>query len=225
VIAELIERLSGGDYRDFVHEALLDRLGLHRLRLGVPPEGQQDVNDLEVLGEPPTNEELEAVFGLPGLTLEMLQGEVTEAALLGFNDPGIRAYGVPGAGGISTAADLALYYQALLHNPGGLFDAAVLRAGTREVHGTLADPLFGVSSNRSLGLVIAGEGRDAVLRGFGGTCSPRSFGHAGAAGQIAFADPDSGVSFCYLTNGIDANAVRSGRRTASIATRAGRLAG
>jgi CubicO group peptidase (beta-lactamase class C family) len=224
VIAELIERLSGADYRDFVHERLLDRLGLDRLRLGIPPERQQDVNDLDLRGEPATDEELAAAFGVPGLTLEVLQGEVTGAALLGFNDPGVRAYGVPGAGGISTAADLALYYQALLHNPGGLFDPAVLRAGTLEVHGTLPDPLFGVPSNRSLGLVIAGEGRDALLRGFGHGGSPRRFGHAGAAGQIAFADPDSGISFCYLTNGIDANAVRAGRRTASIATRVGRLA-
>ena len=55
--------------------------------------------------------------------------------------------------------------------------------------------------------------------------SPVRVAVTGAAGQIAFADPDSGVSFCYLTNGIDANAVRSGRRTASVATRAGRLAG
>jgi len=225
VIAELIERLSGIDYRDFVHEQMLDRLGLESLRLGVAPGLQHDVNDLEVRGEPPTNQELEAVFGVAGLTLELLQGEVTEEALLGFNDARIRAYGVPGAGGISTAADLALYYQALLHNPGGLWDPDVLFAGTREVHGTLADPLFGVSSNRSLGLVIAGEGRDAVMRGFGRSVSPRTFGHAGAAGQIAFADPDSGISFCYLTNGVDSNAVRSGRRTASIATHVGHLAG
>jgi CubicO group peptidase (beta-lactamase class C family) len=223
VIAELIERLSGVDYRDFVHDRVLGPLGLERLRLGVPPELQQDVNALEVRGEPPTSEELQAAFGVPGLTLELLQGEVTAAALLAFNDPAIRAYGVPGGGGISTAADLTLYYQALLHNPGGLWDPAVLSAGTLEVHGTLADPLFGVSSNRSLGLVIAGEGRDAVLRGFGHSVSPRSFGHAGAAGQIAFAEPDSGISFCYLTNGVDANPVRAGRRTASIATYAGRL--
>ena len=164
------------------------------------------------------------MFGVPGLTLEALQGEVTEAALLGFNRPDIRALGVPGGGGISTAADLALYYQALLHNPGGLWDPAWLAAGTREVHGELPDPLTHVSSNRALGTVIAGEGRDAAMRGFGYTVSPRAFGHAGAGGQIAFADPDSDLSFCYLTNGLDANVIREHRRTASIASKMGALA-
>jgi CubicO group peptidase (beta-lactamase class C family) len=223
VIAELIERLSGMDFRVFIAERVLAPLGLKRFELGVDPERQGDINDLEVRGEPPTSEELEEVYGVPGLTLEMLQGEVTEAALVGFNLPEIRALGVPGGGGISTAADLAMYYQALLHNPGGLWDPAVLAAGSREVHGSLPDPLTHVPSNRALGLVIAGEGRDAAMRGFGFTMSPRSFGHAGAGGQIAFADPDSDISFCYLTNGLDANPLRQARRTVSIANRVGRL--
>ena len=223
VMAELIERLSGVDYLAFIRERLLVPLGLRRFQLGVPLDQQADINDLEVRGEPPTSEELEAVFGVPGLTLDGLQGEVTDAALMGFNRPEVRALGVPGGGGVSTAADLALYYQALLHNPGDLWDPAVLAAGTREVHGHLPDPLMNVSSNRALGLVIAGDEPDKAMRGFGHTVSPRTFGHAGAGGQLAFADPESDVSFCYLTNTLDANVLRQHRRGASLAGYAGRL--
>ena len=223
VMAELIERLGGEDYRTFIRRRILEPLGLHRFQLGVPLDEQGDINDLEVRGEPPTSEELEIVFGVPGLTMEALQGEVTDAALVGFNRPEVRALGVPGGGGVSTAADLALYYQALLHNPGGLWDPAVLAAGTAEVHGTLPDPLMGVSSNRALGLVIAGEAPDLVMRGFGHTVSPRTFGHAGAGGQIAFADPDTDISFVYLTNGLDADVLRQHRRTSSLASYAGKL--
>ena len=61
-----------------------------------PPDYQGDINDLESRGEPPTNAELEAVLGIPGVTLEALQGEVTEAALLAFNRPELRGDG--GAG-------------------------------------------------------------------------------------------------------------------------------
>jgi CubicO group peptidase (beta-lactamase class C family) len=222
VMAELIERLSGISYLDFIRERILEPLGLRRFQLGVPADQQGDINDLEVRGEPPTSAEMAAVFG-PGVTLETMQGEVTDAALVGFNRPEVRALGVPGGGGVSTAADLALYYQALLHNPGGLWDPAVLAAGTAEVHGRLPDPLMGVSSNRALGLVIAGDEPDMAMRGFGHTVSPRTFGHAGAGGQIAFADPDSDISFCYFTNGLDANVLRQARRSSSIATYAGRL--
>ncbi len=163
VMAELIERLSGQDYRTFVRQRILEPLDLHRLALGVDPADQGDIVDLEVRGEPPTSQELEAVFGVPGLTLADMQGEVTDAALMGFNHPAVRALGVPGGGGVSTAADLARYYQALLHNPGGLWDPDVLAAGTRQVHGQLPDPLMHVSSNRALGVVIAGDQPDAVI--------------------------------------------------------------
>ncbi len=223
VMAELIERLSGIDYLDFIHQRVLVPLGLRRLQLGVPLDQQGDINDLEVRGEPPTSDELEAVFGVAGLTLEGLQGEVTDAALMGFNRPEVRALGVPGGGGVSTAADLAMYYQALLHNPGGMWDPAVLTAGTAEVHGHLPDPLTRVSSNRALGLVIAGDEPDMAMRGFGHTVSSRTFGHAGAGGQLAFADPESDLSFCYLTNTLDANLLRQHRRGASLAGYVGRL--
>jgi CubicO group peptidase (beta-lactamase class C family) len=224
ILAELIETTSGTDYRDFLHQRVLDPLGLGRLRLGVPPEDQADVVDLEVRGEPATSEELEAVLGVPGLTMELLVGEVTNAALMSLNRPEVRAYGLPGGGGISGAADLALYYQALLHNPDGLWDPRWLAAGTAEVHGDLPEPLFGVPSHRTLGLTLAGEGSTATLRGYGHTVSPRAFGHGGAGGQIAFADPDTGISFCYLTNGLDAHILREHRRTAGLASRAGMLA-
>jgi CubicO group peptidase (beta-lactamase class C family) len=224
ILAELIEATSGVDYRTFVHSRVLDPLGLDRLRLGEPPERQADINDLEVRGEPPTQAEFESMIGIPGLTLDMLVGEVTNDALMTFNRPDVRALGVPGGGGISNAADLALFYQALLMNPDGLWDPRWLAAGTLEIHGDLPDPIFGVPSHRSLGLMIAGEGDTARFRGYGHTVSPRTFGHAGAGGQIAFADPDTGISFVYLTNGLDANVLREHRRTAGLASRAGILA-
>jgi CubicO group peptidase (beta-lactamase class C family) len=51
--------------------------------------------------------------------------------------------------------------------------------------------------------------------------SPGAFGHNGDGGQIAWADPDSGLSFGYCTNGLDQNVVREPRRTTAIASLAG----
>jgi CubicO group peptidase (beta-lactamase class C family) len=50
--------------------------------------------------------------------------------------------------------------------------------------------------------------------------SAHAFGHAGAGGQIAWADPASGISFCYLTNGLDAHVLREARRGLALSSHA-----
>jgi CubicO group peptidase (beta-lactamase class C family) len=52
----------------------------------------------------------------------------------------------------------------------------------------------------------------------GRTVSAGAVGHNGAKGQIAWADPASGLSFGYCTNGLDDNAVREPRRTTALAS-------
>src|SRR5437763_16528205 len=123
-----------------------------------------------------------------------------------------------------TAATMALFHQGLLHNNAGVWDEAVLRDVTGRVRNNLPDRMSGTPANRALGVVLAGDDGNAKFRGFGYTQSPGAFGHNGAAGQIAFADPESGLSFCYLTNGRDMNIIREGRRSIGLASRAGACA-
>jgi len=215
VLAEIIERCTGGDFRVFIRERILDPLGLVGLQIGVPVDEQGDINDLVLTGENATPDELEAAIGVRSLPLT----EVTPDALMSFNRAEVRAVGVPGGGGVTTAADLALYYQALLSDPAGIWKPEVLADVTGNVRNRLPDYL-GVPANRSLGLVIAGDDGKASVRGLGHTVSPRAFGHNGAGGQIAWADPETGLSFCYLTNGLDQHVIREARRTTGIASRA-----
>jgi CubicO group peptidase (beta-lactamase class C family) len=216
VLAELIERISGRDYRVFVHERVTSALGLPRV-VGIPPDEQDGIAELALCGEPASPDELEAIFGVPELPVT----EVTDDALLSFNRSDVRAVGVPGGGGVATAATVALFYQALLHNPDGLWDPDVLADATGRVRNTFPDLLaLGAPANRALGVVVAGDDGNANKRGFGHTQSPRTFGHNGAGGQIAWADPESGLSFCYLTNGRDVNPIREGRRSIGVSSRA-----
>ena len=219
VLAEVIERLDGRDFRDSVRIRLLEPLGLRRLALGVTVDEQGDIAHLVATGEAPSNEEIAAILGVE--TFEL--GEVTPELLLQFDEPDVMAVGVPGGGAVSTASDLAAFYQALLHNPGDLWDPGILADGTGHIRCTMPDPMTGVAANRSLGLVVAGDDGKAAFRGMGHNVSPRAFGHNGAAGQIAWADPDTGLSFCYLTNGIDRDFLREARRIVGVASRAGLL--
>ena len=220
VLAEIMERIAGVDFRTLVSDRVLVPHGLDRLQVGVPENQQGDVTELIAVGELPTPDELEAAFGVRELPMT----EVTEDALLGFNDPGVRALGVPGGGGISNATDLARFYQALLHNPKGVWDAELLNTVTTDVRNTFPDPMTGVPIRRTLGLCTAGDDGKGSWRGFGKTGSPRRFGHNGAGGQIAWADPDSGLSFVYLTNGIDAHPIRQAKRGVALSSIAAEIA-
>jgi CubicO group peptidase (beta-lactamase class C family) len=219
VAAEVIERLSGLDYRAFVRRRIAEPLGLPQLRIGVPDAEHARIADVVYSGSAPTREELVAAGWPP----ELPKADVSEDAMLGLNTPEIRRIGLPGGGAIATAGDLALFYQALLRDglhggrrllrPETIAQACVVRTAG------LTDPVFDKTVNRAFGVVVAGDS-DRASRGFGPTGSPRMFGHNGAAGQIAWADPETGLSFAFLTNGFDRNAIRQGRRTVALSTRA-----
>ena len=214
VLAEIIERVTGEDFRDVVEARVTRPAGIARRVLGIPRDEQEGIATLVNVGEPPTADELMAVLGIESMPVT----EVTPEALISFNEPDVREVGVPGGGGVMTAADLATYYQALLLNPGSMFDVDVLRDATGTVRSMVPDRLFGVPASRALGVVVAGDDGRGNMRGFGKTGSPRMFGHGGAGGQIAWADPDSGLSFGYTTNGLDQHTLRQARRGVALSS-------
>ncbi|MCU1461276.1 MAG: putative Beta-lactamase [Acidimicrobiales bacterium] len=216
VLAEVVERVAGVDYRVHLHERVLDAIA-PGLRLG----DAGPVAPIASAGAPPSAEEMEALTGVGGIELP----EVADDHLLRFADPNVRALGHPAAGVVGTAADLALYYQALLDDRAGVFDPAVLADVTGAVRtGDLVDPVRGVVAQRTRGLMLAGDDGGATRRGFGRAMSRRAFGHDGAGGQVAWADPETGLSFAYLTNGLEANPVRMARRGVALSDRAAAFA-
>ena len=196
VLVDIVDRVTGGDYRDVLEERVCRPLGLPRM-LGVEPG---DVAPLTWTAD-----------GAPDW-------------LHAYDTPEVLAAGHPGGGGVATAATVARWYQALLHNPGGLWDDAILDDVKTNVRCNFPDDLMGVPVNRTLGLVVAGEdGKHIQRQGcFGQHCSPSTFGHAGAHGQVAWADPRSGLSFAYLSNGLG-DLMSDGVRAYGVATVASEL--
>ena len=218
VLADVIERASGLDYRAFVNERICAELGLDFLRLGFDELDQRPIVDLVVVGEPAKMGVVERASG-ETFTVPEIRPDI----LLRYNEPKVRAAGVPGAGAVATAADVAMLFQALMRKADGPWNADVLSDATGVVRNTFVDPYTTVSASRSRGVVLAGDDGFAVMRGLSDDASPRAFASPGVGGQTAWADPATGISFCYLTNGLDADLVRAFRRGLSLSKRAAAL--
>jgi CubicO group peptidase (beta-lactamase class C family) len=225
-IAEAIERISGQRVGDFVRERVAQPLGIPDLQIGIPRALNDRVADLKWVGEPAKEEEYVKLGVKPpraGLST------IDEGAILEFNDPETRVIDFPAGGLMTTAGDLALFYQALLHdgrsyNGKQIWRPEMLAEARRIRSGNLIDPARGIVANRALGIVIAGGDGKANLRGFGRTNSAEAFGHPGFGGQLGWADPATGISFAYLTNGFDRHDLREGRRSVALCSLAGSCA-
>jgi CubicO group peptidase (beta-lactamase class C family) len=217
VIAEIIERLSGESFANYVRTHIAEPLNLPDLYIGCPEEQHHRIAEISHVGKPMTSED----YAKLGLT-EPPMTEVTEEALLGFNNKETRKVPVPGGGGIMSAAELALFYQGLIGNTQSgetIWSKETLKMATRVLTGGMKDALTDTPVNRALGVVLSGDDK-RNLRGFGHTNSAQAFGHGGAGGQIAWVDQTTGISVGYCTNGHDRNPIRRDRRSISISNRA-----
>ena len=194
VLAEIIERRSGVEWHRYVREKIIEPMGLAgSMYVGLPREENARTADVYHV-VPPTPP--------PGGW-----GEVTPDAILRFNLPDVREVGVPGGGGIATAAALAMFYQPLINGGVAADGTRVMKAETIEMATTPrtkdfhVDMIFEKPVNRALGVIVAGDKENMAYRGFGHECSPRAFGHGGAGGQVGWGDPETGISVGYVTNG------------------------
>jgi len=182
VAAVLIEALTKTDYRAFIRENIAEPLGLgNDLFVGLPDKEHARAVDMH----------------------EPAQDGGRYIRRADDNTPEARRAGRPGGGGYATARGMAAFYQVLLAG-GQLGGARVLSPRTiayvtRNVTGDRVDGNMGMPMHRGLGPHL--RGTTDTIRGLGSLASPRTFGHGGVGSSYCWADPDSGVSFAYLTNG------------------------
>ncbi len=193
VIAELCERLTGVPIRDYLRATFTEPLGLDSIEIGPPVDRQHDVAPFVRIG--PAADEDVYPWGPWYLAR-----------------PEILAAGEPSHSTVATASDLAGWYQALMSSPlwrrDVVEDALRIRVTlpvTGERGGTPSVP-----GNVGLFILLAGD--DGLSHGFLPTATgPRTFGHGGAPCQIGFADPETGLSFAFLTNGYPATGYEQSR--------------
>lgn len=180
VAAALIETVSGMDYRDFLRQRIIEPLGL--------------ANDIFV-GMPDVQHSRAATMYEPDAT-------GTQQALKDENTAPFRRAGVPSSGGYATARGMAALYQMMANlgklNGTRLFSRRLIEYVTRNHTGDMHDGGMDMPMHRGLGVHV--RGTTEKIRGLGAIGSPRTFGHGGVGSSYCWADPDSGVSFAYITN-------------------------
>ena len=169
--SEIVERLTGKRLRDFEEEEIFQPLGMKDTALGL---GQFKISDTVWCGT----------------SME----ETEDQERFGPNSPYWRDLGNPWGGVHSTGPDLAILLQSML-NGGGyggrrVFSLASVEAMTTDQNGALNAPW-------GLGWGLAGS---RAWNFFGELVSPTTFGHTGATGTVAWADPERQLICVLLTN-------------------------
>jgi CubicO group peptidase (beta-lactamase class C family) len=178
--AVLIEAITGQDFRHVIRERIIAPLGL---------------GDELFVGLPASEEARAAGMYDPGP-----EGRFTPR--MPENTSAHRAAGVPGGGGYATARAMAAFYQTLAQ--GGVLNGTRVLAPrtiafvTRNFTGDRVDGYMGMPMHRGLG--PHSRGTTEVIRGLGSLAHPRTFGHGGVGSSYCWADPESGVSFAFLSN-------------------------
>lgn len=217
LVGELVLRVDGRTLGRFLAEEVAGPLGAD-LWLGLPAGEAHRVGRIgEVPApEPPASGGLRArpkptvrdAYADPRSLTRRAFAAITPAP--DENDPAYRAGELAASNTVATARALARFYAALVgavDGAGRLFTPETLAAAhTAEADGP--DRVLVVNTRFGLGYMLH-SGASPLL-------GPASFGHPGRGGSLAFADPDAGIGFGYVTNGLQKNVTADPRAQALV---------
>lgn len=198
---ELIRRVTGLTVDAYLAQVIRVPLAAD-IWVGVPPAVQPRVARLIPDTSPPDTSPADVTIpssDLVWIQKAMTLGDAFPPALAGdrtgFDNPRVQRAEVPGAGGIATARGLAAAWSATVTSTNGvrLLEDAV----TADMTGVQSEgqPVWfvpGPYPRWGTGFMLTSDAREFLTN--------RSFGHDGAGGQVAFADPVHRVGFSYVTN-------------------------
>lgn len=197
LVGEVIRRVTGKSVGAVLAETIAAPLGA-AAHIGLPQDLHSRMARMQVNETSAAGVDILAA-GEAWLLRAMTLGGALPAALVepdgGFNDPRLWSAEIPGAGGIADARSLARIWSAAVADTGGfrLLEPGTVTAATRPQ--SSGAPVFDVPppwSAWGMGFQLDSEARRYL--------TPAGFGHDGAGGQVAFAEPGLRIGFAYLTN-------------------------
>src|SRR5437868_14016831 len=201
LLDELVRRIAGKTLSQYWREVFAQPLSLD-LWIGLPEEENPRVATVYAAksGRPPEPKKFYSDLTTPGtLSRKAFSSPYGLQSVSGMNTPAVRAQPIVSFGGIGSASALAKFYS-ILANGGKLGEQIFFSEETiSRMTTTLSDGMdrvFQIPTAFSAGFMK--DPRNAVRRIFGP--SPNAFGHPGAGGSHAFADPENRISFAYVMN-------------------------
>jgi CubicO group peptidase (beta-lactamase class C family) len=201
LLDELVRRIARKTLSQYWREVFAQPLNLD-LWIGLPEEENARVATVYAAksGRPPEPKKFYSDLTTPGtLARKTFTSPYGLNSVSGMNTPAVRAQPIVSFGGIGSVSALAKFYS-MLANGGKLDGQTFFSEETIAwMSNTLADGMdrvFQIPTAFSAGFMK--DPRNAVRRMFGR--SPNAFGHPGAGGSHAFADPENRISFAYVMN-------------------------
>jgi CubicO group peptidase (beta-lactamase class C family) len=201
LLDELIRRITRKTLSDYWQENFARPLGLD-FWIGLPEQENSRVATIYAAksGKPPEPAEFYHDLVTPGtLARKTFTSPYGLNVISKMNDPQIRAHPNVSFGGIGSAPALAKFYS-VLANSGELNGQTFFSQATIERMTTTfsdgIDRVFRIPTAFSAGFMK--NSRRAARGMFG--LSTTSFGHPGAGGSHAFADPENKIAFAYVMN-------------------------
>jgi CubicO group peptidase (beta-lactamase class C family) len=201
LVDELVRRIAGITLSEYWRNIFGDPLNLD-IWIGLPDSEEERVATIYAAkaGGVATPAEFYRDLATPGtIARKAFTSPRGLHAVSAMNSKENRARPILSFGGIGSATSLAKFY-AFLANGGELDGRRFFAPETiAQMTTTLAsgpDRIFQIPTAFSAGFMK--DPPDAVRRIFGP--SPLAFGHPGAGGSHAFADPEHGISFAYVMN-------------------------
>ena len=205
LVDEVLRRIAGGvTLREYWRTQFAEPLGLD-VWIGMPPERVAEASAIfPAKTAPPKGDPFYTAFLTPGsLTARAFASPRGLHSVASMNAPEARTSSFGAFGGIGTARGLAKFY-ALLASGGVLDGRRFFEPSTLDwMTATLAqgsDRVLQIDTAFSAGFMRDPRGANGEKTRTHFGPSPRAFGHPGAGGSHAFADPDTGTSFAYVMN-------------------------
>jgi CubicO group peptidase (beta-lactamase class C family) len=201
LLDELVRRIAGKTLSEYWRGVFAQPLNLD-LWIGLPQKENTRVATVYAAksGRPPEPKQFYSDLTTPDtLARKTFTSPYGLNSVSGMNTPAVRAQPIVSFGGIGSASSLAKFYSVLAN--GGKLDGhsffseeAIAWTTTTQADGM--DRVFQIPTAFSGGFMK--DPRNTVRRVFG--TSPNAFGHPGAGGSHAFADPENRISLAYVMN-------------------------